>query len=202
MRCALRSAFASLRAMEEIIFTPIYDLLITYILSLHLIAISSFLRSMTVIIVTGTPGTGKTRVARFLSKLGYHYLDVHSLIRTIHSGYDRKKRCYTVDKKKFVRMIVDAIKKYPDVIIDSHMSHYLPAKHVDACVVTQCSIKTLQKRLQKRNYSQQKIRENLDAEIFENCLVEAREYGHRVIVLDTTRGFDRLKLIARIKRLL
>ena len=33
-----------------------------------------------------------------------------------------------------------------------------------------------------------KVRENLDAEIFDICLNEAKENKHKIIVLDTTKG--------------
>lgn len=59
---------------------------------------------------------------------------------------------------------------------------------VDMCIVLTCSdLKVLQQRLKKRKYSPQKIRENLDAEIFQVCLVEARERGQKVVVVDTAR---------------
>jgi broad-specificity NMP kinase len=46
-------------------------------------------------------------------------------------------------------------------------------------------LKKLKKRLEKRNYSKSKIRENLDAEIFDVCLVEAKEKGHKIKVIET-----------------
>ena len=160
-----------------------------------------------VIIVTGTPGTGKTKVARFLSKalrydyVNYDYVNVYRLIQSgkLWTAYDKKRRCYVVDKKKLVRALVKEIKRNPDVILDSHMSHYLPKKYVDLCIVTHCDIVVLKKRLEKRKYSQLKIRENLDAEIFQTCLTEAQELGHQIIEVDTTKTFDKKKLLTKVK---
>ena len=73
------------------------------------------------------------------------------------------------------------------LVIDSHLSHYLPKKYVKLCVVTKCDLKVLKKRLEKRKYSKGKVRENLDAEIFDVCLNEAKELGHKVKVVDTTK---------------
>ena len=70
---------------------------------------------MAVVIVTGTPGSGKTEVARFLSKtLGFVHVNVNRLIRSrnLWSSYDKKRRCYVVDKKKLVRMMLAEIKKH------------------------------------------------------------------------------------------
>ena len=47
------------------------------------------------------------------------------------------------------------------------------------------SLKTLKKRLEKRGYSKEKVRENLDAEIFDTCRIEALEAGHNVEVIYT-----------------
>ena len=74
------------------------------------------------------------------------------------------------------------------LVLDSHLTHYLPSKYVDICYITKCSIKELKKRLMKRRYSKEKIRENLDAEILDVCLMEALENKHRVKVIDTTKG--------------
>ena len=39
------------------------------------------------------------------------------------------------------------------LIIESHMSHFLPRKYVDYCFVTKCDIKELSTRLGKKGYS-------------------------------------------------
>ena len=86
---------------------------------------------------------------------------------------------------KILIEIIEKSKK--DLVIDSHLSHYLPKKYVDLCVVTKCDLKVLKKRLEKRKYSKEKIRENLDVEIFDICLNEAKEKGHKVKVVDTSK---------------
>ncbi len=140
------------------------------------------------IIISGTPCTGKSTLAQALAKkLGYERLDLHHYYKTISSGYNKKKQAYDIDKKKFIALAkkkLSSTKK--GLIVDSHISHLLPAKLVDFCIVLTCSnLKVLQKRLQKRKYSSEKIRENLDAEIFQVCLMEARERGHRILVFNT-----------------
>ena len=72
-------------------------------------------------------------------------------------------------------------------MIDSHLSHYLPPKYVSLCIVTKCELKNLEKRLKKRGYVQTKIRENLDCEIFDICLNEAKENKHKIKIVDTTK---------------
>ena len=145
---------------------------------------------MKTVIVSGTPGTGKTELAKALSKkLKYKYLDVNKLIKenSLSDGYDKKKECEIVDTEKLSKFLVDIIKKSKqNLVIDSHLAHYLPSKYIDLCIITKCGLKELKKRLEKKGYNNEKIRENLDSEIFEICLNEAVEKGHTILIIDTT----------------
>jgi adenylate kinase len=145
---------------------------------------------MTVIIVTGTPGTGKTTYAKkFAKDKNYEYIDVKEVIKenNLSENHDDELDTDIIDTDKLNGVLIDIIKKEKDVVIDSHLSHYLPPELVDECIVTKCNIKTLKKRLVERGYSESKVHENLDAEIFDVCRIEALESGHNVIVIDTTQ---------------
>lgn len=161
---------------------------------------------MKTIIVTGTPGTGKTTLAKKLAKRsGYNYIDVNKIIKEnkLEEGYDRKKKCHVVDIGKLNRSLIKSIKNYENkkikgIIIDSHLSHYLPKKYADLCIVTKCNLKALEKRLKKKGYDKNKTRENLDCEIFDVCLNEAKEAGHKILVVDSSREIK----LEKIKSLL
>lgn len=154
------------------------------------------------IIVTGTPGTGKTVLAKKIAKaFNYKYLDVKSLLEKskICEGFDAQKECLIIDPKKLAKLLIELIKKDNRLVIDSHLSHYLPKKYVKLCVVCKCDISELKKRLKERGYNEQKIRDNLDAEIFDMCLTEAQEqYKHNVLIVDTTEGYDFSELVKKI----
>lgn len=159
------------------------------------------------IIITGTPGTGKTMIAKLLSKIvGFNVINVNDLIKKnkISEGYDKKRKCIIVDVKKLKKAIIKIINNCKKncccsgLIIESHLSHNLPKNYVDYCIVTKCDLKELKKRLIKRGYNAEKVRENLDSEIFDICLVEATEKGHKCIVMDTTKPE---KLSAKLKKI-
>jgi adenylate kinase len=152
-----------------------------------------------IICVTGTPCTGKSTLAKKITKkIKGKYIDVNKIISKykLSEGYDKKRKSKIVDIKKLNKVLINIIKKSKNsLVIDSHLSHYLPKKYVDLCIITKCDLKVLQKRLKKRGYNKDKIRENLDAEIFDVCLNEARKKGHNIIVIDTTKGLKSLNLL-------
>jgi adenylate kinase len=145
-----------------------------------------------IICVTGTPGCGKTTYAKKLSKeKKLPYVNVTGLLKKkkMHERYDRSLQTYVFDVKKVVKLCVDLIKvaqkKGEGLVLDGHLSHYVPSIYIDSVIVVKCDLKTLKKRLEQRKYSQKKIRENLDAEILDVCLIEAKELGHIVKVVRT-----------------
>ena len=112
----------------------------------------------------------------------------------IYSKYNKKFDTYEVDVNKSNKFLLKIIKESKkSIVIDSHLSHYLPSSKVDYCFVTKCNLKTLKKRLEKRHYNKLKIRENMDAEIFDVCLFEAAKNNHNIIVVDTSKGLKGFK---------
>jgi|TARA_Y100000310_G_scaffold345860_1_gene471647 adenylate kinase len=167
---------------------------------------------MKVLIVTGSVGTGKTTLSKNLAeKLNFPYLDVNKIIEkyNISEGYDKKRKTKIVHVRKLNKALIKEIKQYSikiksnkniknGLVIDSHLSHYLPKKYVDLCIITKCNLKQLERRLKKKNYSKAKVRENLDAEIFDVCLNEAKENKHKILVVDTTKGINIEKISNKI----
>ncbi|RLE38572.1 kinase [Candidatus Woesearchaeota archaeon] len=146
-----------------------------------------------IVAITGTPCTGKSTLARELSLLLHaKHIDVTKFIKKsrLHEGYDSAKKAYIVDPKALNRALSGYIEsqKRGIFIVDSHLSHYLSSKKVSLCIVTTCHLKILYKRLKKRGYSLPKIQENMDSEVMQVCLNEAKELGHNVLVTDLTKN--------------
>lgn len=163
---------------------------------------------MKTVIVTGAPGTGKTTLAKKLAKLmDFYYLDVNKIIShyKLSEGYDRKRKTKIIDTNKLNKKLILEIKnfkkinkKYNGIIIDSYLSHYLPKRYVDFCIVTKCDIKELNKRLKNKKFHKNKIQENLQAEIFDICHNEALQRKHKVLVVDTTKDFNITALAKKV----
>ena len=146
------------------------------------------------IAITGTPGTGKSTFTKLLAKrINAIVLNGNEIIEkySLQEGFDKRRDCNIVDAKKFGKacikeyLVLRRLYKGHDMIIDSHLSHHIPKHYVSLCIVCRAKLSTLKKRLSKRRYKKQKILENMDAEIFEVCLQEAKDFGHRIIEYDS-----------------
>ncbi len=155
-----------------------------------------------IIIVTGTPCTGKTEVSKKISKYYCHkYVDVAQLIKEekLEEDYDKKLDTKIINTTKLNKELIKIIKKEKNLVIDSHLSHYLPKEYVDLCIVTKCDLKKLRKRLEKRGYKKEKVKENMQAEILDVCLVEAKEKGHKIKLINTNNKRDTNLEIKKLK---
>ncbi len=160
---------------------------------------------MKVIVVTGTPGTGKTTLSSRLSAhFGYELVDIGDFSRknSLIEGFDKARNCDIVDEKLLNSTMIAYLKKCQKsakkqgFVIDSHMSHCLDPDIVDLCIITRVSLSDLRSRLVSRGYSESKVRENLDAEIMDICLIEALEAGFEPIEIDCSVIFDDFDIIS------
>lgn len=136
------------------------------------------------IAVTGTPGTGKTTVARLLAgELHYNYVDLNPLLlKDYKLDYDDEQETWEVDAGLASRNL----KFSDDCVIDGHISHIFD---VDAVVVLRCAPGELAARLTGKGWKLSKIEENLEAEglnVISDEVWDSPE-KRRVVEVDTTR---------------
>jgi len=153
------------------------------------------------IIVTGTPGTGKTTFAIKLSnELGAVYVQLNRYISKfgLYSGYDRQRRTKIVNLLKTrtsLNRLVTSSKA--TLVLDSHIPDVIiPGRRIRKVFVLRCNPRILESRLKRKKWPARKIRENLLAELLDSCLTTAVEcYGRRHIVqLDTSHRSVRRNL--------
>jgi len=131
-----------------------------------------------VIVVTGTPGVGKTIVSEKLAaKLGAVHIDIATLVRQeeITDGYDEKRQTLIADTEKLARRAEQIIARtHKTIIIDGHYAtDIVPKSQLTRVFVLRCHPKQLKQRMEERGFQGMKLKENLAAEILDVCLVDA-----------------------------
>ena len=140
---------------------------------------------MTAIFITGTPCTGKTTIA---SKLNGRLIKINDLARS-HGfiiGVDEDKGYEIIDIEKLSPYVGELINESEELLIfEGHVTHLLDG--ADRVIVLRVRPEILEKRLEARDYSESKIRENLEAEALGVCSAEAYDrYGEEVHEIDAS----------------
>ncbi|KZF23175.1 P-loop containing nucleoside triphosphate hydrolase protein [Xylona heveae TC161] len=137
------------------------------------------------VIITGTPGVGKTSHCELLAEnTGLKHLSINQIVkeRECHDGYDDELKTWIVDEDKLLDAIEDEVKQ-GGYIIDWHACDLFPRSWIDLVVVLRTDSTLLYDRLSARGYPQAKLDENMDAEIMQVLLDEAREsYDEEIVV--------------------
>lgn len=131
-----------------------------------------------VILVTGTPGVGKTTVSHKLaSKLDALFIGITELVKTenLITGRDEDRETLIADTKKVSQQLQKIIDKSKEtVIIEGHYAvDVVPDEKVNLVFVLRRDPAELKNTLEKRCYAEKKIWENLAAEILDICLYDA-----------------------------
>ncbi|OLL23689.1 Adenylate kinase isoenzyme 6 [Neolecta irregularis DAH-3] len=143
-------------------------------------------RSLPNIIITGTPGTGKTSHAELLKSHIpelVHY-NIGSLVKSenLYEKYDEEWDSYIVDEDKLIDYLEPLVEN-GGCILDWHSCEVFPKRWIDLVAVLRTDHAILWDRLEARGYSLRKIEENNEAEIMEVVLAEARDsYDSEIIV--------------------
>ena len=138
------------------------------------------------IIITGTPGTGKTTLSKLLSEEGYTPIEVGMLVKEekLYDYFDEETDSYVVNDDLLNTRLIELIEKNTSpkpLLLDGHVVE-LPSAYVTCCIVLRCSIRLLRQRLIDRNYSVAKVEENVEAEIMEVILTDMLNlYGPEIV---------------------
>ena len=155
-----------------------------------------------IIAISGTPGVGKTSVAKGLKRIiSANFISLHSILvrKKINYGYDAERKTRIVSIKDLKKAIKKLIKKDKINIIEGHLAHLLDA---DLIIILRCMPDVLEKRMKKKRWSKNKITENLHSEILDSITIEALENNKRnkVLEIDTTgkTASETAKIIKKI----
>ena len=138
-----------------------------------------------IVLITGTPGTGKTETSRIAAEqLGLQHINVSELVKLheCHEGKDTDFDSYIVDDDKIVDLLEPIIEESSGCIVDFHSAELFPERWFDLVLVLRCNTDVLYDRLTERGYNDKKRSENIECEIMQVVLEEAREIYDSSIV--------------------
>lgn len=146
-----------------------------------------------IIIVTGTPGVGKTSVSEQLAvRLKGSHIDLGELVKRekLTTGFDKKRQTQIVDESKLASRLQQILKQQDGVVIvDGHYATaVIPRDQVERVFVLRRDPRQLKDMMERRGFADEKLRENLAAEVLDVVLFEAVTNSgfERVCEIDTT----------------
>jgi adenylate kinase len=146
-----------------------------------------------IIIITGTPGTGKTTISKILAgQINAKHVDISKLAQdeSLIIGRDEARDTNIVDIKAIRSRITQIIKSSNiGVIIEGHYaSEVTNPKYSSKVFVLRRAPWLLKDELKNRGYSNLKIKENLEAELIGICLFDALNHQshEKICEIDTS----------------
>lgn len=128
------------------------------------------------ILITGTPGVGKSTLCQKLNEMtGLQWLEISKIAKDHNclEEYDEVYKCPVLDEDKLLDGLEDVMGKGGN-IVDYHSCELFPERWFDVVFVLRTDNTTLYDRLVSRGYSGKKLEDNIDCEIFQVILEEAK----------------------------
>ncbi|CAL8468544.1 g8084 [Coccomyxa elongata] len=141
-------------------------------------------RQLPNVLVTGTPGTGKSTTCEQIAEATrLRHVNVGDLVRSqdLHCGWDEEYSCHIIDEDKICDALEDQMNRGGN-IVDYHGCDFFPERWFDLVIVLQTDNTVLYERLEKRGYPQKKLSENVECEIMHVIVQEALESYREEIV--------------------
>jgi adenylate kinase len=136
-----------------------------------------------VLVITGTPGVGKTRVSKVLTeRLEGLYISLTDIVNgeNLRLDVDSERDTVIADLRRLSDRVSNIISESScDVVVDGHYaSEVVSSEVVSYAFVLRIEPDKLRQRLRERGYSEGKVLENLASEVLDVCLFDAvARYG-------------------------
>ncbi|XP_073535465.1 adenylate kinase isoenzyme 6 [Phyllobates terribilis] len=136
------------------------------------------------ILLTGTPGVGKTTLGRELAeRTGLEYVNIGDLAKdgNLYEGFDEEYECPVLDEDRVIDELEDRMSE-GGIIVDYHGCDFFPERWFQIVFVLRTDNSLLYDRLESRGYKQKKLQDNVQCEIFQTIYEEAVESYRQDIV--------------------
>jgi adenylate kinase len=161
---------------------------------------------MKTIVISGTPGCGKTSVSKKLAEnLSAKIISLNKIAisKKLSPEYDTNRATYIIDTNEFLPILKNEIERIqkmnPDfLIIEGHFTDIVPESYINYIIILRCDPDELYKRLIKKGYKLKKIRENVQAEILGNCVNYFIEKGIKLPLYEIDTTNKNIETIAKI----
>nr|XP_039267173.1 adenylate kinase isoenzyme 6-like [Styela clava] len=133
-------------------------------------------RKLPNVLITGTPGTGKSTLAEELAScVNMKYINIGEIAKEneLYTGYDEELECQILDEDGVIDILEDTLSEGGN-IVDYHSSDFFPERWFDIVFVLRTDNTILYNRLEKRGYNAKKIQNNVQCEIFQSILDETK----------------------------
>ncbi len=147
---------------------------------------------MSVILIGGSPGTGKTKVAFILgAKLSVKVISLTALADKAGcvSMKDKVRDTGIINEDCLVDAIINEVdEKRKRAVVEGHYIDLVPSGSVEIVFILRTHPAVLRERLTERGYTESKINENVEAEVIGVCQLDALDsFGEaKVIEIDTS----------------
>ena len=159
-----------------------------------------------IVLITGTPGTGKSTVAKALKqRLGQGWAVINDrefCSKHKIGSFDKKAQELEVPLKKLESKIKQQLSKNSNIILEGHLfcETKIPA---DIVVLLHAHPKLLETRLLEKGYDQLKVLDNVFCEMTDYCKANVlKNFGkNKVLELNNDKGLKEItaKILKEIK---
>jgi adenylate kinase len=155
--------------------------------------------------ITGSPGVGKTTISKIIAKkLNLKYINEKEFALKNSIGYFNEENELELPILEFERKANLFLSKNDDVLFEGHVICEMDL-NVDLVILLRVNPEDLELRLENRNYSKEKIMDNVFCEGIDYCLKKLlNNYPHNQIFelsSQTSQNLTVLKIFEKILNL-
>ena len=144
------------------------------------------------IVLTGVPGTGKTTVCKHLARrIKHRCISLNNIVERYHVYFyiDKRDGSKVVNMKKLSDYVNNMLAGETKYIVEGHLAceFFMPSNIV---IVLRTHPRILERRLKRRGYNKEKIKDNVECELIDYCIIKSENVYNKqnvpIVEVNTT----------------